>query len=71
MGLLLHDPHLEALTELYAGFSDAIGLSNNGQYVIPWGRPGKTRSDIEEGFRDRDTGKRLWDLLEKETKHYS
>jgi hypothetical protein len=58
------------LTELYAGFSETIGLGNNGAYVIPWGRMGRTRRDIEAGFRERETGKRLWDILEKETKQY-
>jgi retinol dehydrogenase 12 len=66
----MHDPHLGALTELYAGFSDTIGLDNNGAYVIPWGRMGKTRADIEGGFRERGTGKRLWDLLEAETQQF-
>jgi len=68
--VLLHDPHFGALTELYAGFSEEIGLGNNGAYIIPWGRLGKTRADIEAGFRDRGTGKRLWDLLEEETQPY-
>ncbi|KAE8449339.1 hypothetical protein EG329_008240 [Mollisiaceae sp. DMI_Dod_QoI] len=68
--LLLHDAHFGALTELYAGFSEAIGLENNGAYVIPWGRLGKSRADIEAGFRVRETGKKLWDLLDEETKQY-
>lgn len=69
-GLVLHDPSFGALTELYAGFSDAIGIENNGAYVIPWGRLGKIRQDIEEGFHHWDTGKKLWDILEKETEEY-
>ncbi|UKZ74656.1 hypothetical protein TrVFT333_002326 [Trichoderma virens FT-333] len=70
-GLVLHDPSLGALTELYAGFSKTIGLDNNGAYIIPWGRLGKIRQDIEAGFHDRGTGKRLWDILEKETEQYT
>ena len=69
-GLVLHDPHLGALTELYAGFSETVGLGNNGAYVIPWGRVGRTRRDIEAGFRERETGKLLWDTLGKETEQY-
>jgi retinol dehydrogenase 12 len=69
-GLVLHDPHLGALTELYAGFSETVGLGNNGAYVIPWGRVGRTRRDIEAGFQERETGKRLWNMLEKETLQY-
>lgn len=69
-GLVLHDPSFGALTELYAGFSDAIGTDNNGAYIIPWGRVGKIRQDIEAGFHHRGTGKKLWDILEKETEEY-
>lgn len=69
-GLVLHDPSFGALTELYAGFSDAIGTDNNGVYIIPWGRIGKIRQDIEAGFHNRSTGKKLWDILEKETEDY-
>ncbi|KKP06693.1 hypothetical protein THAR02_01182 [Trichoderma harzianum] len=69
-GLVLHDPSFGALTELYAGFSDAIGTDNNGTYIIPWGRVGKIRHDIEAGFHNRGTGKKLWDILEKETEEY-
>jgi hypothetical protein len=58
------------LTELFAGFSDTIGPDNNGAYVIPWGRIGKIRHDVETGFHDRGTGKKLWDILEKETEEY-
>ncbi|KAL4757790.1 uncharacterized protein BDW70DRAFT_153018 [Aspergillus foveolatus] len=35
---LLHRADLAAHTELYAGFSPAISLQNNGCYVIPFGR---------------------------------
>lgn len=69
-GLVLHDPSFGALTELYAGFSGAIGTDNNGVYIIPWGRVGKIRQDIEAGFHHRGTGKKLWDILEKETEEY-
>ncbi|KAL7916826.1 NAD(P)-binding protein [Trichoderma velutinum] len=68
--LVLFDPSFGALSELYGGFSDAIGTDNNGAYVIPWGRLGKIRQDIEAGFHHRNTGKKLWDILEKETEEY-
>lgn len=68
--LFLHDVRFGALTELYAGLSPDIGLQNNGAYVIPWGRIGHIRKDIEAGFQKRDTGKRLWDILERETREY-
>ena len=48
--VFLYDPRYGALTELYAGFSDDIGLDNNGVYVIPWGVIGTTRADISAGL---------------------
>ena len=68
--LFLYDPRHGALTELYAGFSDDIGLGNNGVYVIPWGRIGTTRADIDAGLHERRIGAKLWDILEAETKSF-
>ncbi|KAH8817153.1 hypothetical protein F5884DRAFT_694326 [Xylogone sp. PMI_703] len=68
--LFLHDVRFGALTELYAGLSPDVGLENNGAYVIPWGRLGHIRKDIEAGFQNRDSGTRLWNILEGETKAY-
>lgn len=71
MNLILFDVRLGALTELWAGFSTDITVErNNGAYVIPWGRLGETRVDIKEGFVNGDTGKRLWEFLEKEVHLY-
>lgn len=67
---LLYDTRYGALTELYAGFTPDISLENNGAYVIPWGRIGALRADIEEGIASRGTGQKLWDLLQKETDPY-
>ena len=68
--LFLYDPRYGALTELYAGFSEDIGLGNNGAYVIPWGRIGMTRADIDAGLHERGSGAKLWDILEAETESY-
>ncbi len=68
--LFLHDARYGAITELYAGLSYEIGFENNGAYVIPWGRIGETRADIDTGVRERGTGAKLWNLLEAETESF-
>jgi retinol dehydrogenase 12 len=67
---LLYDARFGALTELYAGFSDVVGLENNGAYLIPWGRVGEIAEHITKGM-ENGSGTRLWDLLEKETAQYA
>ncbi|KAK9466508.1 hypothetical protein V1512DRAFT_263765 [Lipomyces arxii] len=64
------DPRLGALTELFVGFSPTISSANNGGYFVPWGRFGVPRGSITEGLEKKDTGKRLWNMLELETQMY-
>lgn len=63
---MLYPPYFGALTELAAGFSPDVSLNNNGAYLIPWGRIGKMNSSVQEGWEKRDSGRRLWDILEKD-----
>ncbi|KZO92786.1 NAD-P-binding protein [Calocera viscosa TUFC12733] len=56
------DP-LGAVTQLYAGTAPEAG-SMNGQYLIPWARPGKARPDTE----DPETGRALWEWVEEQVK---
>lgn len=44
---MLHDPIYGAYTELFAGLSPIIRKEDSGRYVIPWGRFGVNRADIE------------------------
>jgi retinol dehydrogenase-12 len=67
---LLHEPRLGALTTLYAGFSDTLSKEANGAYFIPWGRPGKISKPVMNGLKN-GSGKKLWDLLEKETAQFA
>ena len=65
-----------AYTELYAGWSDDIKLKDSGCYVIPWGRIGRLRDDIQGGLVDDDKGstsisKRFWDWCEAEVSKYN
>jgi retinol dehydrogenase-12 len=68
--LLLYDTRYGALTELFAGLSKDITIEKNGSYIIPWGRFGQSAKKVRDGMDNRDTGKKLWDLLEKETEPY-
>ncbi|KAI9784208.1 MAG: hypothetical protein M1816_001030 [Peltula sp. TS41687] len=71
MNRILFEPRMGALTELFAGFAKEISVEqNNGAYVIPWGRLGEPRRDIKEGYVKGETGKKLWDILEKEVQSY-
>ncbi len=71
---LLHEPKFGGYTELYAGLSPSITLSNNGAYVIPWGRirldDACPRKDIlnamkSEGDGGLGYGQKLWEWCEE------
>ncbi|KAK9324184.1 hypothetical protein V1517DRAFT_318481 [Lipomyces orientalis] len=64
------EPRLGALTEIFVGFSPKITTSDNGGYFVPWGRFGTPRGSILDGLTKRDTGNRLWEMLDKETEMY-
>ncbi|KZO97325.1 NAD-P-binding protein [Calocera viscosa TUFC12733] len=63
---LLFDPDpLGATTQLHAGTS-AEAAKVNGQYYIPWARPGVPKKNTE----DPEAGRKLWAWLEAEFKKY-
>lgn len=54
-------------TELFAGWSEEAGRKENaGKYVVPWGRFGALRGDVQTSKE----GLRLWEWCEKESKPY-
>jgi NAD(P)-dependent dehydrogenase (short-subunit alcohol dehydrogenase family) len=57
--LITHPVELGALTPLYAA-THPDGASFNGQFFVPWARPGKLQSDP----LDPAAGKALWEYLE-------
>jgi hypothetical protein len=67
---------MAALTQLYAGLSDDIGMENNGCYIVPWGRISTClREDLlaatkmhEEGGSGRAS--EFWSFCEEMTSKY-
>ncbi|KAK9256433.1 hypothetical protein V1507DRAFT_449485 [Lipomyces tetrasporus] len=59
-----------AYTEIFAGFAELDLETQNGSYIVPWGRLGIPRNDIKEGLAMRGTGARLWEMLEADLKPY-
>jgi retinol dehydrogenase 12 len=72
--LLLYPAKLGGYTELYAGWSDATAsMEANGGYVLPWGRIGNVRIDVqaevEEGRKSlgaKGKAARFWNWCERE-----
>ncbi|KAM0421301.1 hypothetical protein ACHAPT_010830 [Fusarium lateritium] len=56
-----------AYTELYAGWSKDITMENTGAWVIPWGRFGQLRDDIEKGCENGVSAK-FWAWCETESR---
>lgn len=64
---ILYPPVFGAYTELFAGLApDAVGATEKGKWVIPWGRIGTHRKDYAEGT----TMRQFWEWSEKEVAHY-
>lgn len=64
----MHNPIKGAYTELYAGWSSDITLENSGAYLIPWGRIGRPRTDIEAAMSDVEgsNARRFWEWCERQ-----
>ncbi|KAI0681638.1 hypothetical protein C8T65DRAFT_598415, partial [Cerioporus squamosus] len=63
MALFLWPVEYGALTQLYAGTMPAA-LNFNGEFLIPWARPGKCRAEAY----DEELGRKLWQWLEDAVK---
>ncbi|KAI9711302.1 MAG: hypothetical protein M1820_002289 [Bogoriella megaspora] len=70
--LMLHPARFGAYTELFAGWSPEVTPDKNGSYVIPWGRFGVQRPDVQE---ERDgansVSDKFWEWCEKETSKWA
>lgn len=63
---VLYPAKYGAYTELSALLNPEI---KDNEHLVPWGRPGPLRADVEEGRRG-DYGDKLWDILEQDVKPY-
>ncbi|KZO99292.1 NAD-binding protein [Calocera viscosa TUFC12733] len=63
-GWILADVDHGALTPLYAGTAPEAAKCKNGQFFVPWARPGRARSDTE----GEEAGKKLWEWCEEQTR---
>ncbi|KAH6608483.1 hypothetical protein Trco_001829 [Trichoderma cornu-damae] len=63
------------LAKLFAGLSPDVKPEDSGRYVIPWGRFGFTRADIDEALtpkkgEETSTAGKFFEYCENETKPY-
>lgn len=67
----LYPPKLGAYTELFAGLSPEITETEQGEYIIPWGRIQHVnpRKDIYEAL-EKGKGRELWNWCEAQFKGY-
>ncbi|KAK9241352.1 hypothetical protein V1525DRAFT_392889 [Lipomyces kononenkoae] len=68
--LFSYEAKYGAYTEIFAAFTEIDIKTQNGSYFVPWGRFGTPRNDIKDGYTKRETGARLWAMLEAEIKPY-
>ncbi|KAK5126139.1 hypothetical protein LTR85_011494 [Meristemomyces frigidus] len=70
--VLLYPPVYGGYTELFAGWAEEAGRREmNGGYVIPWGRFGDVRADVQaEIGKEGGKAERFWDWCERETEGY-
>ncbi|KAM5528434.1 putative short-chain dehydrogenase [Fusarium oxysporum f. sp. phaseoli] len=75
MGFMLYPPIYGAYTELFAGLSPEVTKEKTGSWIIPWGRFGVLRHDLERGARPISEGgsgmaQKWFAWLEEQTKQY-
>lgn len=64
MNYIAHPVFDGARVEIYAALSPDITAAKAGCHVIPWGKIGRVRPDVEKGANGPD-GERLWDFIEE------
>ena len=58
MRILQYDPVYGAYTELFGGLSSEITVENSGAWLMPWGRIGRLRHDIEASGQEQKRGRK-------------
>ncbi|KAI6085582.1 retinol dehydrogenase 12 [Hypoxylon rubiginosum] len=74
--LLLHDAIHGAYTELFAGLSPDIAIDKNNAWIIPYGRFGHLRKDIEAACKLEQNGgtgnaQKFWEWSENEVQPFT
>jgi len=69
----IYTPIHGAYTELFAGLSPDITPDHNGAWIIPWGRFGPLRKDLEDASKSEEDGgtgiaKQFWEWSEQQVK---
>ncbi|KAL2850724.1 hypothetical protein BJY01DRAFT_125756 [Aspergillus pseudoustus] len=75
MGIVFKPPRYGAYSELFAALSSQITASQNGAFIIPWGRFGPIPHHIKQALSPKSEGgtgvaEKFWDWCEKETAAY-
>ncbi|KAK4891240.1 short-chain alcohol dehydrogenase [Elasticomyces elasticus] len=73
--LLLYPAVFGGYTELYAGWAEETGRAeHHGGYVLPWGRLGDVRADVQHeidvGKKGEGKAVKFWEWCDRETKAY-
>ncbi|GKT66267.1 short-chain dehydrogenase [Colletotrichum tofieldiae] len=64
--MIARDPKNGAYTELFAGLSPTITETNNGGWVVPFGRIASGRADLLE----KELGKKYWEWAEEQVRPF-
>ncbi|KAI4157095.1 MAG: hypothetical protein LQ342_008526 [Letrouitia transgressa] len=72
---MLHPPINGAYTELFAGLSPDVTVERSGAWIIPWGRFGSLRKDLELAGKTTAEGGsgvagEFWEWSEKQVEAY-
>ncbi|KAI4730886.1 NAD(P)-binding protein [Aureobasidium sp. EXF-10728] len=71
INMIVYPVQLGAYTELFAGWGEEAGRSENaGKFIIPWGRFGPVRGDVAEAMENGGDEK-LWEWCEKASAQYA
>ncbi|KAL9609597.1 MAG: hypothetical protein Q9167_005640 [Letrouitia subvulpina] len=75
LSLFLHPPINGAYTELFAGLSPDVTVEKSGAWIIPWGRFGSLRKDLELAGKTTAEGGsgvsgEFWEWSEKQVEAY-
>jgi len=75
LNLALHPPIKGAYTELFAGLSPDVTLEKSGGWIIPWGRLGTIREDLQQSAKSEAEGgtgvaEKFWEWTEEQVKPY-